>query len=203
MVFSQSNLCYKPKNRHIIAINSTLCFVSDLLQIVYWKIFCHSHWPLCIALQWFQQKKFLLQFYCKSLQFPSKSKFLLCLPWKELIRKAVFENLHLTSTSTKAGSDMPKAFCATHLYVPAVLRVTGLIVISLSGLKMPLTPSFSHQTFAGGLLSDIHLIVTESFSSSRFVNVVDSVTTYGGSGKEMVVMKWGLHVLCRTGTKIF
>ena len=67
--------------------------------------------------------------------------------------------------------------------MPAVVRVTGLMVISLSGLKIPLTPSFSHQTLAGGLLSAIHLMVTESFSSSKLLNEVDSVTTYGGSAK--------------------
>ena len=93
-------------------------------------------------------------------------------------------NLHLTSTSTKPGSLSPRAFCATHLYVPAVLLVTGLMVISLSGLKTPLTPSFSHQTLDGGLLSDMHFIVTESFSSSKLISDVVSVITYGGSKKE-------------------
>ncbi len=45
--------------------------------------------------------------------------------------------------------------------------VTGLMLISGSGLKMPLSPSLRQMTVEGGLLSAMQRRVAGSFSSSR------------------------------------
>ena len=119
MVFSQSNLCYKPKNRHIIAINFTLCFVSDLLQIVYWKIFCHSHWPLCIALQWFQQKKNYFNFTVKVCNFLQKVNFFYVYHEKSLSEKLFLKTYIWHPLPQKRVQTCPKHFVPhTCMFLP-------------------------------------------------------------------------------------
>ena len=76
---------------------------------------------------------------------------------------------------------MPSAFSAVQLYRPAVCLVTGLKLISVSGLKMPSSPSFLQSMVAGGLLSATQRSVAGSFSSSRYSICEVSILTVGGS----------------------
>lgn len=64
-------------------------------------------------------------------------------------------------------SDVPTVFCAWHVYNPASLLLTGLNIRVSCRLAISDLPALRHTMLAGGFASEIHLSVSESFSSSK------------------------------------